>query len=182
MLQLTELDQTTRRYMLSAFEDEEASGNPYRSQSLSTAGRQAFPDLMREAIRSANEGSLDHALLNHDYWLQSDRRGRLNMQDAARRLAVGEFNTWYVRGLALRLLDEGEEYCEVYRAAPAYQPRPACSQYEGRPIPWQAILDAHRAKYHPVPNPNAFSIPAGPHCHHSIRRLSSVQHHPTTAP
>jgi hypothetical protein len=93
------------------------------------------------------------------------------MQAAAERLAVTEFNTWYVRGLAKRLLDEGVTQCQVYRAAlPKWEPAD-CTKHEGQAYPVKDVYDGHRAKYWPEPrNPNAFSIPAGPSCHHTIRR------------
>ena len=49
-----ELDDPTKQQMLSEFEKEQAGGKPYQSKALSPAGLKAFPDLMREAIKSGN--------------------------------------------------------------------------------------------------------------------------------
>src|SRR5271154_6128665 len=105
MMNFEELDGITRDRMLAEFESEEASGNPYRGERLSTAGRAAFSNLMREALRNGNEQSLLIALNNAAYWNQTEqyvrngiaRTRNINMQQAAEQLSLSEFNTWYVR-------------------------------------------------------------------------------------
>jgi hypothetical protein len=100
------------------------------------------------------------------------RRGARKVPfDAARQLAITEFGTFYVRGLARRLLDEGDTHCQVYRAAPAREPRGECGHLEEHVLPLELIYSGHRAHYWPPPgNANVLSIPVGPNCHHSIRR------------
>jgi hypothetical protein len=92
---------------------------------------------------------------------------------------LGEFSTWYVHGLARRLLDEGETQCQIYRGEP---PRPLgqgettgeCSKYEGAIVSAQLIYDNHRARYWPEPgNKDALQIPFAPWCHHIIRRVAN---------
>lgn len=180
MFNFEQLDDITRQYMLSEFRAEEVSGNPYRSTRLSPAGLLAFPKLMVEAILRGNEETLAQALSNPQHWKPTEpytrsgvtRQRRINPIKAAEFLARTEFNTWYVRGLARRLLDEGEQYCQVYRAAPAWEPRAECLQHDGKIYSVQEIYDGHRARYWPPPgNPTALSIPVGTNCHHSIRRV-----------
>lgn len=166
--------------MLSEFEKEETGGNPYRSKVLSSQGMAAFPDLLRKALGSGNEASLAHALDRADFWDPQEpytregitRTRKRNVPQAAIRLALTEFSTWYVRGLAKRLLDEGIERCEVYRGdQPKWEPG-ECAEHEGRIVPVQTIYDNHRARYWPEPgNGAAFSIPFAPGCHHVIRRV-----------
>lgn len=180
MFLFEELDEITRHWMLEEFLAEENSGMPYRSPRLSQEGLDAFPREMEKALREGNEESLFMALANAVYWKKAEnfhRSGRtyqkkINPVEAAKVLAYSEFNTWYVRGFSRRLMEEGETYCEVYRAAPAWQPRPECLSHEGKIFEVKLIYNGHRAKYWPSPgNPNAFSIPVGPNCHHSIRRV-----------
>ena len=38
---------------------------------------------------------------------------RVSPQNAANRLALTEFNTWYIHGFARRLMEEGEEKCQA---------------------------------------------------------------------
>lgn len=166
-----ELDHGTREHMLAAFENEEASG-PYRSQVLSAAGLAAFPDLMRDAIRAGDETALAAGLTRDDFWEEYDAGGkRVNVRQSAERLALTEFNTWYVAGLARKLQAEGATECEVYRAATPRWEHASCSTHEGQRYPLAEIVAGHRGGYWPPPGiSDAFSIPAGPGCHHTIRR------------
>jgi hypothetical protein len=173
MYKFEELDQKTRQYMYGEFDKEESAGNPYRSKNLSPIGLQNFHELMKNAIVNGNEMTLAQSLNNYQFWNEVDSRGRkINVQADAEMLAFTEFNTWYVRGLSRRLIDENIEYCEIYRAAPAYQPRGECTRYEGQKIEVKKVYFGHRAKYWPNSNSSAFSIPAGPNCHHTIRRIN----------
>jgi hypothetical protein len=174
MMNFEELDDTTRHYMLSEFEAEEAAANPYRSKTLSLTGRQAFPRLLSDAIQNGNEESLIVALSEPSHWKPTDARGaRINIRQAAERLGLTEFNTWYVRGLSKRLIEEGVTHCEVYRAGyPSGGPNSECVQHEGQVYLVEDIYRGHRARYWPEPgNRNALSIPIGPSCHHTIRRV-----------
>lgn len=175
-----ELDERTRENMLSEFEREQASGYPYRSRALSDSGLSAFPDLMREAIRSGNETSLGNALNRADFWDPDEeytrsgvtRTRRRNVKQSATRLALTEFSTWYVRGFSRRLLDEGVAECQVYRGEQSKWEPGECASHEGRVVAVQDIYDNHRVRYWPPPgNDSAFSIPFGPGCHHLIRRV-----------
>jgi len=175
-----ELDTVTRRHMLREFEVEHASPMPFRSRALSASGQPAFVECIRRAIETGNEESLCAAIVNPDYWDHEEEytvkgitcRRRRNIQQSAARLALTEFSTWYVRGLTARLLDEGIAECQVYRGAqPKWEPG-ECSQHEGMIVPVRTVYDGHRARYWPEPgNPDAFSIPFGPGCHHLVRRL-----------
>ena len=175
-----ELDQITREYMLSEFNIENNSSAPYRSKSLSKDGLELFPELMRRAIQEENEVALFGFLNNFDYWEPYEeyirdgvvRTRRLNISQAAQRLALTEFSTWYVRGLAKRLLVEGVRNCQIYRGEfPKWEPG-ECTRHEGLVVSVEIVYEGHRARYWPEPgNLNAFSIPFGPGCHHIIRRV-----------
>lgn len=175
-----ELNTETRAYMLREFTTEQNSSNPYRSQTLTTSGLKVFPDLMIEAIRFGNEQSLTAALANPVYWSSTEtyfskgvwRERKVNFLQAAERLGLTEFNTWYVRGFSRLLLDVSVSTCEIYRAAePKWSPS-ECSEHEGKVVSVQTIYDGHRARYWPAPgSTNAFSIPFAPGCHHTIRRV-----------
>lgn len=174
-----ELDATTRDYMLSEFEIEEAGGNPYRSKALSPRGLAAFPDLMRGALRSGTEISLCKALQDDDLWDPNEeytikevlRKRQRNIPQAAQRLALTEFSTWYVRGLAKRLIEEGVEKCQIYRGEKPKWEAGECNSHDGLVVSVRDIYENHRARYWPEPgDKTAFSIPWGPGCHHVIRR------------
>ena len=84
-----------------------------------------------------------------------------------------EFNTWYVRGLCRRLMEEGETPLQVYRAGDGDAPGDECTAYENMVLEIRFLYNGHRAKYWPRPNPQAFSVPCGPRCRHSVRRISA---------
>ena len=178
-----ELDDTTRKYMLREFQEEESGGSPYRGQNLSPQGCDAFPDLMREAIVGGTEETLAHSLQDAGYWNTHEEyvtRQRktaqrpVNMNQAAERLATSEFNTWYVRGLCRRLMDEGVTHCQAHRAAePKWEPGD-CAEHEGEVYAVPDIYAGHRTRYWPEPGDrNAVTIPYQPGCHHTIRRHGS---------
>lgn len=171
-----ELDETTRKWMLKELEAEEER-RPYRSPALSMKGQEEFAKLLREAIEHGTESSLAGSLSRAELWsefepLPQGGVGRVDPARAAVVLARTELNTWYVRGLCRRLLEEGEEHCQVYRAWDGDGTPDECDLLENRVLPIRPIYEAHRAKYHPRRRPEAFSIPSGPGCKHSIRRLS----------
>ncbi len=175
-----ELDDTTRRHMISKFESETASDNPYFSRALGPKGRNAFRDLMKVALQSGSEESLGAALQDPSYWNATEtyerngvtRERQVNVRQAAERLALTEFNTWYVRGFAKRLIEEGVTHCQAYRAAQPKREPADCSAHEGQVFSVAEIYNGHRARYWPVADPGAVSIPFGPGCHHTIRRVT----------
>jgi hypothetical protein len=180
----TELDPTTREWMLRRFEAEESGGNPYRSGVLSPLGLAHWPDVMRQAITDpdGSEVTLAVALSRADYWQAIEKyvrngmihQRRVNPAQASERLAITEFNTWYVAGLAARLQGEDVTHCRVYRAGiPKWQPA-ECSVHEGQAYAVAEIIAGHRIGYWPPPGvPGRLSIPAGPGCHHTIERISA---------
>ena len=170
-MQFEELDDDTRIYMHRAFRAEE-SGDPYRSDRLSADGKEAFPELMAQAINNGDESTLTRSLLCANFWEPGYPSGRpVPMHHYSEQLARSEFNTWYVAGLAARLTHEGETHCQVYRAVnPGSNPEP-CPAHDGT-YTLVEIIDGHRARYWPRPGDQSrFSIPATPGCHHTIRRL-----------
>lgn len=178
MFNFEELNEATRQAMLREF-DAEQEGTPYVSTQLSSQGVGVYAELMRNAICTGNEVSLEVDLSYDAYWRPTgsnrsrspSRRTTNGFSYKAKRLAITEFNTWNVRGLARLLLDEGVETCEVYRADSAGEPRDECLEHEGKQFSVQEIYEGHRARYWPRPgNPSALSVPTGPNCHHTIRR------------
>ena len=178
-LNFEELDAETRKWMLVEFEKEENSENPYRSLRLNNAGKEKFRKIIERAIKSGDILSLTRALSDPSLWKQTESYDRNGVRyernivpgKAAKALAHTEFTTWYTRGFARRLMEEDIDLCEIYRAATVENPRCECTKLEGHIIKVKSIYDGHRAKYHPNKNNSAFSIPNGPFCHHTIRRL-----------
>ena len=173
-----ELNAATRAMMLQELERELRGATPYLGKGLSAPGRSAFPDLMRAAVQAGDDGTLFAALNRADFWSPTEeyvrdgttRTRNVNVAQTSERLASSEFNTWYVRGLSRLLKDQGIAKCQAYRAAqPKWEPG-ECQQHEGQIYDVDLIYMGHRARYWPVANPAAFSVPFGPGCHHTIRR------------
>lgn len=166
--------------MLIEFAAEQA-GTPYLPKNLSPVGLAAFPQLMRDAMERGSAETLADGLANDDYWNTHEtylregvvRDRKINVRQASERLAVGEFLAWYTRALSSRLIAEGVEACEVYRAAdPKWAPG-ECAEHEGAILDPGDVYEGHRARYWPEPGrDDVVSVPFGPGCHHTIRRVS----------
>ncbi len=173
MFNFEELDDTTRQWMLEEFRKERTSGDPYLSPWLSETGHDVFLGAMEGAIRDGFDETLAFDLTHPSYWKSHDSDGKvISPFQHSKRLAAFEFNTWYVRGLARRLMDEGETECQVYRAdvSPG-EPCEKCRQMEGNTYQVAKVYEGHRAAYWPEPDPYAICIPAHMDCRCSIRRV-----------
>ena len=179
MMKFEQLDSKTREYMIAEFVKEQESQNPYISTELNELGRSEFVKIMKNNINTGNEISLKEELSDKSFWKESGIRNRagkeytyrINPVNSAERLALTEFNTWYVKGLATRLLDEGESKCSIYRADTAVEPRCECTKWEDMQFDLKTIIEGHRKRYHGSNiDKSAMSIPSGPNCHHTIRK------------
>lgn len=178
-LTFDELDAGTREHMLREFVAERESLDPYVPFRLTPHGVDLWPTLMEEAIESGSDESLHLALrgasgvlVSQETWVRNGitRVRAVNHNQASEMLATSEFNTWYVRGLSAKLLQEGVANVEVYRAGVPKWEVAGCASHEGRIVAAKDVYDGHRAAFWPVENPTAFSVPFQPGCHHSIRR------------
>lgn len=178
-LDLKDLDMPTRVAMLAEFEDE--GGAPYSaiSEYLSPVGVLAFPLLMRAAMRSGNEMSLVRAFSVPQYWTSASRCiGPASPADtptefleAAVQLGLREFNSWYVRGLARRLIEEGATRCQVVRATPTPCEGAECDLSDGGVFETSEIYLGCRARLGHSGSADGKPVPAGDGCYHTIRRL-----------
>jgi hypothetical protein len=157
-LQYENLDPTTRRYALSELEQDLASGAFHASERLRPEAVGEYQRLLSEALRYYDDRWLEeHAA---DLLIETEsRRTRTGgtttarvPQFAARLLAEGDFNRYYMRGVALRAIDEGRHILEVYRARLSLEPRPESAQIEGRRIPAAEVLEHLRGPLSVDPN------------------------------
>jgi hypothetical protein len=112
--------------------------------------------------------------LNHpSYWVSHDQDGKLiSPFEHPKKLAAFEFNTWYVRGLCRRLMEEGVTECQVYVADnSAGELCEKCKLMEGQVYTVAQVYEGHRAAYWPEPDPYAICVPAHEGCRCSIRRV-----------
>jgi hypothetical protein len=146
-LQYENLDPTTRRYALAELDHDLASGAFHISERLRPEAVGQYQRLLNEALRYYDDRWLEeHA---SDLLVESEsRRTRSGgtttariPQMAARMLAEGDFNRYYMRGVALRAIEEGRQILEVYRARLSLEPRPESAELEGRRVPAAELLD-----------------------------------------
>lgn len=175
MFQFEELDADTRRFMREEFERDTAAGTLYLSARFSPAGQAAYPALLRAAIESGNERTLTEALSPPHYWNAHEQRVRqgraylanVHRGSAARVMAEGEFNVFYMRGLCRKLLELGETNVEAYRAKAVENPRVGERVNPGDILPCQDVLDDLRSR---TEGEGKIGVPRGPISGISLRR------------
>jgi len=169
------LDAAVCSAMVRELERDVANGTLYVSPGLTEAGRQAWPQLLREAAE------------NHDdSWLASELRSRGLMRTKEQRrkpkggftmakvphtapdtLAEGEFNRLYARGLCAEVLASGGTEVEVYRGKEVQNPRPESEAMIGRRLPAEKLLEDLRTSQGVEP---ALGLPPGPNSGLTVRR------------
>jgi hypothetical protein len=149
-LQYQNLDPTTRRYALAELDGDLESGAFHLSARLRPTVAAEYQRLLRDAIRYYDDLWLEeHA---SDLLIESESRrtssgGQVTAKVpdmAARMVAEGDFNRYYMRGVAMRATDEGRQVVEVYRARLSLEPRPESAELEGQRLPARAVLDQLR--------------------------------------
>ncbi|HST07262.1 MAG TPA: hypothetical protein VLJ83_03785 [Gemmatimonadaceae bacterium] len=157
-LQYENLDPITRRYTVAELDQDLANGAFHISERLRPEAVGQYQRLLQEALRYYDDRWLEeHAA---DLIVESEsRRTRSGgtttarvPQMAARMLAEGDFNRYYMRGIALRAIEEGRQILEVYRARLSMEPRPESAQLEGQRIPAAELLDHLRGPISVDPN------------------------------
>jgi hypothetical protein len=134
------LDPTTRRYALGELEQDLADGTFHNSERLRPSAVYEYQRLLRDAIRYYDDLWLEERA--SDLLIESESRrtpsGGVTLAKvprvAARMLAEQDFNRYYMRGVCLRAIDEGQQVVEVYRARLSVEPRPESAELEGRRI------------------------------------------------
>lgn len=150
-LHLTNLDGATRDGMLAELDQDEAVVPPddvYLSPRLSPLGATRYRALLREAIVSGDDQSLESGIAQPGMLNSSEtsiRRGKpvtskMNSR-AAQTMAEGEFNRYYIRGLCRRALAAGMSHVEVYRARASSWARPESEALIGSQIPCDELLE-----------------------------------------
>jgi len=173
VLELLNLNDETRQFMLEEIELDIANDKLYLSPRLSNRGLVDYPNLIREAARGYD-----------DQWLAENLRsnGRLNAKEQRRTktgvtmasvpitapetLGEGEFNRFYARGLCRLAMKFGIATLEVYRAKAVMVARSASVAMIGSRINPQALLEDLRT-HQGVDT--ALGLPPGPNSGLSVK-------------
>jgi len=151
-LDLQSLTVDLRPYMLREIDSDLADSSFYLSPRLNEAGREAFPGLLREAAEHGTDEDLIGSLSSGDYFNATEIRQLKTGPSEAKVpsnapsvLAEGEFNRIYLRGLCLRLVENGGGKVEVYRARESSWARPESEALIGTHIDAAELLADLRA-------------------------------------
>lgn len=172
-LNLVNLDDRTRQYMLQELERDIASGSLYMSTRFNEIGRREYPALMREAISTQDDTWLAHQIRNGLMNLTETKRtpkGNITTANvpvtAPDTFAEGEFNRFYARGLCLRAIEDGIQELTVYRAKEVSHARSASIAMIGTTLNVQTLLNDLRTHQG---MDTAFHLPPGPNSGLSVR-------------
>jgi hypothetical protein len=151
-LQYENLDPTTRRFALAELDADLASGDFHASERLRPTAIADYQRLLYDALRYYDDRWLEERA--SDLLIDVEpRRTRSGGQTAvkvpemaARMLAEGDFNRYYMRGVSQRAIDEGRQVVEVYRARLSLEPRPESARLEGNRLPASGVLDYLRGQ------------------------------------
>ena len=151
-LKYENLDPATRRHAIAELDGDIASSAFHASDRLRPTAVADYQRLLREAIRYYDDLWLEqHANdLLVDFEPRTTRSGAQTTakvpEMAARMLAEGDFNRYYMRGVALRAIDEGRQVVEVYRARLSLEPRQESAELEGQRLTAREVLDFLRGQ------------------------------------
>lgn len=152
--------------MLTELEDDLADASLYMSQRLTADGVRLYPELLRAAITSGDDGSLAATLAAPGLLARLEittRRGQAHIkevpQNAHVTLAESEFHRFYLRGVCRAVLALGGTHVELYRARPSVGPLSTSLQQGGSLLDADALLrDLRRNEWSDA----ALGLPTGP--------------------
>lgn len=145
------LDPTTRRYMVAEFDRDLAAGTVIVSERLQPGAIEQYLRFLHEAIKYYDDQWLEERTREMlvDFELRRTPSGGTTTAKlpaaAARVLAEGDFNRYYMRGVCARALSEAQTEVEVYRARLSVEPRPESARLEGERISAARLLEELRA-------------------------------------
>lgn len=161
-LDLVDLDKKTRGFMLAELDWDLREGTLYMGKDLSAEGQSKYHEFLREAMETGDDVLLEARLSEPGIFnAMGLRKGKpvKVASNAPQRLAEGEFNRFYMRGLCRRADEEGVSSVIVYRARESSSPRPESEALIGSSIDARALLADLREN---VGVDTALGLPPGP--------------------
>lgn len=167
MFTFEDLDDKTRHFMLESIDDALSSGNIYSSTRFNDQGKKQWVPLLKEAAEKHDEHWLAFQLeANHlmtDFEGSATPSGGYTIKHvphtASLTLAEGQFNRFYMIGLARRARTEGLSELEVYRAKSVRDPRPSSNSIIGKMIPVddveEQLMEVNKSFVSPLAQPNS---------------------------
>jgi hypothetical protein len=177
------LDSTTRAYMLMEFEAACRMNKYFLPKALTEIGRLALRSIIADAIRNGTEKLFCARISNPIYWkpriqLHEHSANRKRFDSQVEVYAETEFNYWYVRGYAKRLISENVELCQIQRLAPSKLPCGYCMKWENRIVPVSLVYHGSiYSHWFEKPRRGIVCIPAHLGCKHAIWPIGKRQIH-----
>ena len=162
------LDAETRAFMVEEIDLDIHHGKLYISDYLTSRGKQAWPQMLRDAALSGTDATLalqisqPGILESHTQRRKPKGAGMYTARvpvNAAEVMSEGEFNRYYVRGLCRRAISNGISALTVYRAKAVATPRPQSEAKIGATVDPAVLLQDLRMTTGVEP---ALGIPPGP--------------------
>jgi len=166
------LDPTTRRYALAELERDIETDAFHLSDRVRPTANVEYRRLLRDAIAYYDDAWLEERSSDMlvDFEMRRTPSGGTTTaklpEMAARMLAEGDFNRYYMRGVCARALDEHREVVEVYRARLSVEPRTESKELEGHRLPARDVLEYLRGQ---PPNDPAIAALGKPNSGLSVR-------------
>jgi hypothetical protein len=162
-----QLDAQTRDLMMKEFEYDRDSDRIYVGRRLNPQGKRTYCDALPLILRQGTPAELQHLLepVPGSLWISSimaaNGRRSTTPVTAARTLAEGEFNRYYMRAICRRAIDEGNGMVRVRRGKAVQNPRadPSVRVHEGDILDASAVLEDIRI--HPGED-TVIGMPHGP--------------------
>jgi hypothetical protein len=141
------LDPTTRRLAVAELDRDIGAGNFHASERLRPTAIDSYRRLLREALSYYDDLWLEERAA--DLLVEVEPRRTASgaqttakvPQMAARMLAEGDFNRYYMRGVSQRAIDEARQVVEVYRARLSHEPRRESEEIEGQRLAATDVLN-----------------------------------------
>ena len=168
------LDERTRQLMADELDFDIAHNQVHISPFLSGQGQRDYVNLLRQAIQTGSDESLEKDLgARRRITRALPRRKRTGgfsvaatPANAAQILAEGEFNRYYIRALARRAIEDGIDELIVYRAKRVRRPRAQSEALVESTLPPKDLLDDLRNN---PDRPPTLGVPGGASSGLSVR-------------
>lgn len=126
-LNLENLDDITRKYMIDEVRLDIESNSVYKSKFLTEEGIKAWDRLLLEAVQFHDSSWLAGKLRDEHFAnsiiVTKDRNGHFRrVRFNPENLSDSEFNRYYIRGVCLRAIEEGKNHVVTYRAKQVMRP------------------------------------------------------------
>ncbi|WP_313002774.1 hypothetical protein [Chryseobacterium gleum] len=121
------LDEETRKLMLSEITSDINNGKLYLSNRLSQSGKDNYSNYLIESVTNGNEETFTNLLVQDVNFNETELvqgKPKKVPSNAASLLCQSEFNRYYIRAICLRAINQNQDEIEIYRGRESSWTRP----------------------------------------------------------